>query len=268
MALNGKYVKINRILDGVFRDYGWTHEVNWVDAVEWVGEVMDLIGAPKQYVDKITDGNEDIGNPCPIIIKNYRGELPCDMVYIDSAREGKGLIPMRYSSDTFHRGLEKSENNSTVTSIPISSPLVVGNSLLNDSCQSDLTYTLNDCYIFTNFKEGTVQLDYKAFPTDTEGLPLIPDNVKYIQAVKAYIASKIGQKLWMQNKIDGGKFNHLQSECAWYIGAATTAGLMPNVDEMESWKNQYVRLIPNLEQHNSSFKYMGDSQKYVNQNSI
>jgi len=139
---------------------------------------------------------------------------------------------------------------------------------LNDSCQSDLTYTLNDCYIFTNFKEGTVQLDYKAFPTDTEGLPLIPDNVKYIQAVKAYIASKIGQKLWMQNKIDGGKFNHLQSECAWYIGAATTAGLMPNVDEMESWKNQYVRLIPNLEQHNSSFKYMGDSQKYVNQNSI
>ena len=113
------------------------------------------------------------------------------MVYIDSAREGKGLIPMRYSSDTFHRGLEKSENNSTVTSIRISSPLVVGNSLLNDSCQSDLTYTLNDCYIFTNFKEGTVQLDYKAFPTDEDCYPLVPDDISFSEALFWYVYKKI-----------------------------------------------------------------------------
>ena len=41
MALNGKYTKIERILEGVFRDYGWTHEVDWVDALEWTGECMD-----------------------------------------------------------------------------------------------------------------------------------------------------------------------------------------------------------------------------------
>jgi hypothetical protein len=270
MALNGRFVKIGRILEGLFRDYGWTHEVDWVDAIEWVGECMDLIAAPAQYVDKNTDGNEAIGNPCPIEIKNYRGKLPCDILYIVQAREHDSKIPMRHTTDTFHRGLEKAEADipETPSGLPFSTPVLVKQQLLKDKNDTDLTYMVNDCYIFTNFKEGKVELSYKAFPIDLDGMPLIPDNIKYVQAVKAYLAEKIAQKLWIQGKLTGDKFNWFQRERDWYIGAATVAGVSPSLDEMEAWKNAFVRLIPSMEMHDTMFKYHGDSQKQKNHNSV
>lgn len=267
--LNGKYVKIGRILEGIYRDYGWQQELNWVDAIEWVGEAMDLIAVPRQYKKVITDGNEDLKHPCPIQIKNYRGTLPCDILTINNVIEGSSRLPMRHTTDIHHIGLPKSEANISSTSPAIVSPLnVTSNSLTKDPNITDLTYDINDCYIFTNFEEGEVIMAYNAFPTDEDGLPLVPDNVKYIQAVKAYLAEKIGQKLWLQNKITGDKFQYLQRERDWYIGAATTAGLMPNVDEMESWKNAFVRLIPNINQHGTNtFRYLGDASRQVNHNS-
>ena len=96
---------------------------------------------------------------------------------------------------------------------------------------------------------------------------MIPDNVKYVQAVKAYIAEKVGQRLFLQGKLDGQRFNYLQRERDWYLGAATTAGLMPTVDQMETWKNQFVRLIPQMNAHGTGFKYYGDMQKERNLNS-
>jgi hypothetical protein len=66
MALNGKYVDIKRILEGVYRDYGFTHEVDWVDVIEWVGEVLDLIAAPKQYINKVTTIEESFRVTCYI----------------------------------------------------------------------------------------------------------------------------------------------------------------------------------------------------------
>jgi len=274
MALTGKYVGIGRIIEGLFRDYGWTHEVEWVDAMEWIGEAMDLIAAPKQYTEKVTDGNEAIGHPCPIQIKKYRGELPCGLVQITQVRENKTKIPMRYSQDNFHRGLEKFEANlpeqdlSWFGNISFNSPFIAKSNLLKDNCGTELSYNLSDCYIFTNFEEGEVEMSYKSLTVDEDGYPMVPDNIKYTQAVKAYVAEKIGQKLWLQNKLTADKFNFLQRERDWYIGAATSAGLMPSTDEMESWKNQFLRLIPILDSHRTSFKYIGDPAKQRTINSF
>ena len=275
MALTGKYISIDRVMEGMFRDYGLTHELDWVDALEWVGEVMDLIAVPQQYLDKVTDGNLDLNHPCAVGIKKYRGALPCDMLYPVQVRDAVTKVPLRYSSDSFHPGLEKMEedvppSSQTLTSfgnITFSSPFIVTQGQLRDPCTTDLTYTINGCYIFTNFKEGSLEIVYKAFPTDADGQPMIPDNVKYVQAIKAYIAEKIGQKLFLQGKLDGQRFNYLQRERDWYIGAATTAGLMPTVDQLETWKNQFVRLIPQMNAHGTSFKYYGDMQKERNLNS-
>jgi len=274
MALTGKYVSIDRIMEGIFRDYAWTHEIDWVDAMEWAGEAMDLIAAPKQYVEKVTDGNEAIGHPCPIEIKKYRGKLPCGLVQITQIREKSTKIPLRYSQDNFHRGLEKSEADAPETTlswfgnINFTSPFIVNSTLVKDNFSTELSYNLSDCYIFTNFEEGELEMSYKSLPVDENGYPTIPDNIKYIQAVKGYIAEKIGQKLYLSNKLTTDKFNFLQRERDWYIGAATSAGLMPGIDEMESWKNQFIRLIPILRSHKTSFKYVGDPAKQNTLNSF
>jgi hypothetical protein len=268
--LNGKYIGIDRVLEGVFRDFGWSHEVDWVDALEWTGEIMDMIAAPKQYVDKVTDGDKDREHMSPIVIKNYRGSLPCDMIYPVSARDWVSKVEMRQSSDLFHSSTKKNEENipESPSTYPINSPLIQnGNLVKNNVYGNDLTYTINNQHIFTNFEEGEVELAYKAFPTDCNGYPLIPDNVKYVQAVKYYIAEKIAQRMFIQGQMPQGIFQHIQRERDWYVGAATTAGLMPSLDEMESWKNQMVRLIPAINEHSSAFKYHGDKPRQINHNS-
>lgn len=271
--LNGKHISIDRIMEGVYRDYGWTHEVDWIDVLEWAGEVMDLIAAPKQYVQKITDGNDDLYHPCAITIKNYRGSLPCDLIEIQQVREFDNKIPMRYASGTFHKSLPTSEatlpeGSLTQLGKTFTSPFIAQNNMLKDNNPTQLNYTINNNHIFTNFEEGTVEMAYTAFPTDCNGHPLIPDNIKYVKAVKAFIAEKIGQRLYLQGKMTGDRFHHLQQEYAFYVGAADVAGRMPNVDEMESWKNQLVRLIPNMNAHNGSFTYSGDKPRQTNHNSI
>jgi hypothetical protein len=268
--LNGKFIGIDRVIEGVYRDFGWSDQLDWIDAVEWTGEIMDMIAAPKQYVDKVTDGDEDRGHQCPIKITNYRGELPCDMIYPVSARDWNSKKEMRQSSDVFHSSVKKNdENNQTINiSTPFDSPLIKKGAVIkNDLHNTDLTYTINDQHIFTNFEEGEVELAYKGFPTDCNGLPLIPDNVKYVQAVKYYIAEKIAQRMFIQGNIAQGVFQYIQQQRDWYVGAATTAGLMPSIDEMESWKNQMVRLIPTINEHSAGFKYHGDKPRQRNHNS-
>lgn len=269
--LNGKLIPIDRVIEGVYRDFGWTHELDWIDAVEWTGEIMDMIAAPKQYVDKVTDGDEDRYHQCPIKITNYRGSLPCDMIYPISARDWNTKQEMRGSSDMFHSSVKKNDENAdtVILSTPFDSPLIKkGAKLKNEFHSADLTYSINDQHIFTNFEEGEVELAYKAFPTDCNGLPLIPDNVKYVQAVKYYIAEKIAQRLFIQGNMASGVFQYIQQQRDWYVGAATTAGLMPTIDEMESWKNQMVRLIPNINAHSTGFKYQGDKPGQKNHNSF
>ena len=72
--LNGKYIKLDRIIENVYRDYGFDN-LDWIHCVEWIGECLDLIGAPRTYIEKSTDGNEKLGHPSPIIIEDNRGKL-------------------------------------------------------------------------------------------------------------------------------------------------------------------------------------------------
>lgn len=272
MALNGKYIGISRIIDGVYRDFGWSDEINWVDCIEWAGECLDLIAAPTQYINRITDGNEAINHPCPLVVKNYRAAMPCDLLYIIQVKDSQTGVPLRHSGDTFHNNIPKMEAGAA-TAVGTSdigtftSPFIAAQARLNDGCATDLTYTTNDCYIFTNFEEGELIVSYTAFPTDAEGMPLIPDDQAYVQAVKHYIAEKIAQKKFIQGKMGQGVFVHLQKERDWYVGKANSRAHMPTIDQMETWKNEFVRLIPNLNTHSDGFKSLGNQQQRINHNS-
>jgi len=270
MPLNGKHLSINTIIEGLFRDYGFTHEVDWVDILEWSGEALDLIAAPKQYINKVTDGNKDLNHHCPIKIENFRGQLPADVANIIQAREFKHKIPMIGSADNFLSGMQVNSKQlpySTDSSAIVSTPTIVGlgnttfssplldiTDFTKDGCAIDLQYKINNNHIFTNFKEGEVELSYTALPCDEQGFPLIPDNVKYVQAVKAYVASKIAFKLYIQDKMNNQKLTRIEQERDWYMGAATVAGVSPTIDEMESWKNQWLRLLPSINEHADGFK--------------
>src|SRR5574343_1014793 len=125
--LNPGYVSIERVIENVIRDTGFTTELEWIDILEWTYRACELIGAKNAYVMKVTDGNTDLNHFPPIEIVDGRGHLPCDFHQLYQAREYCNNRPMRSSQYTYL--------------ISTHSP--------DYYAGSDLTYTINNDYIFT-----------------------------------------------------------------------------------------------------------------------
>lgn len=271
--LNGKQISTKEIVLKVLRDNGYqVQDFTYSDIIEWIGECIDLIGCAYTLRKTVN----------LIHIKDHRGLLPCDfhtLIQMSAFDCKTGVqIPMRTANNTFHPLFFSNPNNTGVinTHTPISydtngNPIfnfynydeslnknIVSNSL---TTFKDITYELNDNYIFTSFKEGAdVLISYYAFPIDAEGFPLIPDNQKFREATAAFVRYKIDYKLWRRGKLDSNVFNYSEREKDWYIGAATTAGAMPSVDTMESWKKQLGRLVPRFNEHSKMFDNLGQQE--------
>ena len=245
--MNYKYIPMNRVIENVHRDYGFDN-LNWIDCVEWIGECLDLIGAPLTYIEKATDGNTKLGHQDHIEIKDSRGSLPCDMHKLIGTFkcEGDDWLPMRVSTDTTH--------------------LAYGCSHTKDAARrTGSTYKLNNNHIFTEFEEGKVMMVYLANPTDEHGYPMVPDNIKYIKACQAYVADKVLFKRDIQGRpVSGRVIAKIEQDLAWYTAAADSSSRIPTMDQMESWKNNFVKLIPNINSHAGAFRSDGQMEQRFN----
>ncbi len=63
--------------------------------------------------------------------------------------------------------------------------------------------------------------------------------------------------MWLRNELTTDKFKEIQIDQEWYFAQAVNHSKQWNgVDEAESFKNQMVRTIPSLNDHNSFFANM------------
>jgi hypothetical protein len=242
--LNGKYVSVETIIAGAYRDLGLSDQINFEDAVEWIGECMELISVNMQYIDKVEY----------IRVTNFRAKLPCDLLYLTSVNGAPGCVededclgdvdysPMRYSTDTFHHRYCSSLKNS-------------GN--------CSLTYKINDDFVFPSFEEGAIAIAYSAMPTDERGFPMIPEDVKFRRAATDYLKWKLGFLEWSKGKMISQVYNALEVEKLYSMGAAQNRGNMPSIDKMESIKNNWLRLIPKINDHSSNFRNTGNPEHRV-----
>jgi hypothetical protein len=239
--LSGKYVNLETIVERVHRDYGFIVDTDWVDIAEWIGSVIDLINAPMQYLERITDGHDR-----PYIeIVNGRGELPCDLIRIVQTQTCKG-VSMRYSTDSFHRRMHSAQCPDLI-------------------CSSDITYKVNDNYIFPNFSTGQIVMAYMAFPTDERGYPMVPDDEKFKQAATAYVGERIAFKLLLRGKLDMQRYELVNKERLWYIGAAQNKALLPDRDKTRSIANQFRRIVSFEDEHATGHKNTSAMQRLRNQ---
>tara|TARA_R110002012_G_scaffold6160_1_gene28063 strand:+ start:3682 stop:4470 length:789 start_codon:yes stop_codon:yes gene_type:complete len=225
---NGKVKSIQHVIEKVFRNTGLVEGVDLHDAIEWAGECIELIGAPQSLTNKVA---------C-IDIAHGRGDLPCDLHLVMQFRykTAKGYTAMGYASDNFHRHCSNCPDL---------------------SCNSSVTYTLSDDCVFANFDTGTVEVAYRALPTDENGWPTIPDDIKFIRAVEYYIREKLDYLLWRSGKLPQAVYEKTVQDQVWYLGAAQTRGAMPSVDEMKNIKNNFLRLIPKINQEEDFFSTLG-----------
>jgi hypothetical protein len=245
MYNTGKQVSIKMVLEKVYRDYGFNTDIAWADVIEWTAEAINLLGVAPSYTDKVSKKLE---------LVNGRVELPCDIMYIKMVRDFDTGEPLIRSFDQFHlSNYFRCSDEQVATE--------------EDYCEVVNTYTVNQNFLFTSYDEGNIEISYKAMPTDDDGLPTVPDNEKYIRYVKDYIAEKLAFKLFMQDKLAQHKLDRIEQKSCWSAGAAKNAMVIPDMDQMESWKNAWLRLIPNVNHHSASFKYLSQPSQQKNHNS-
>ena len=103
-----------------------------------------------------------------------------------------------------------------------------------------------------------------AFPTDEDCYPLVPDDISFKEAMFWYIYKKI----LLSNptfKNNGIKYDMAEQQWKQYCTQARNAANYPDIDRYESFMNQWVRLIPNVNRHDLGFEQM-NTREDLNRN--
>jgi len=148
-----------------------------------------------------------------------------------------------------------------VTSSVLSEPVLVYGSEYKINPEAQFEYKINNGYIYTNFETGFIEFAFKGIVTDESGFPKIPDDQRYIEAVRWSLIEHIDYKKWRIGEIPDKIYHYSEQQRDWYIASARSKANIPSIDKMESIKNMFLRSIPKVDFHDSYFKYANVPEK-------
>lgn len=227
MVNNVNFVNIRTILDRLMRHPLLT-DLSLEAVIQYCTDFIGAMGLPNIYIEKTED----------IEIRDYRGMLPCDLISINQARTSGDGICMRSMTDNFNAN-------------PINNGRLSG---------GENTFKTQGRIIYTSFKDGDIQISYKAIPVDEEGFPMIPDNSIFLKALELYI-----KKEWFTIQFDLGKISsavlqNTQQSYAFVAGQCNSEFLLPSVSEMESITNILNQMIPGNSEFVRGFRNLGNKE--------
>jgi hypothetical protein len=245
--MNGNFVSLQYLIDRIKRHpmlTGLDFDVAVRDAVD----CMKLIGSKKILTEKFVR----------IPIVDYRGTLPLDIYKINQVRrvlitplsvtsenttekDRESYQPLVAATDTFHKVYNKTNLNNAPN--------------IND------TYETNDYYIFTAFETGTIDIAYEGIATDTDGYPLIPDEVNVVKALELYIKVQYFTVLSDLGKIDRYTLDKAEQEYAWYVGKAQSATAMVSEDERQAIANIMNMMFLEPKKHDEFFRTLSTQER-------
>ena len=210
-------------------------DIPFETAIEYAVDFISLIGAPALYDEKTAI----------VPVRDWRGPLPCDFVNMIQVRMAcfqtapcwcgipvpQAMPTYRKSEHSFHMSKRKPHE------------LLTG----------ELTYKIQGMVIFTSTKDIDVEIAYRAFATDEEGYPLLPDNPSFLRGLESYIKLK-----WFTIKFDEGKLSlpvlqNAQQDYAWAVGDAQNEFGRLSLDDAETLSNVFKMLVPRNNAHQTAF---------------
>lgn len=203
-------------------------EVDWQDWLDWIADGLTDIGSYYQFLEK----------QATITIENHRGYLPCDFYQLIR------ILNKDMTRPTFNGSL-------------------IGNNtkeILNNR------FTINDVNITNNMitaaiPQGELLLQYLAIPIDEDNLPMVPDDSSFRNA--------LFWKIVYQLSIRGYEFRNPQlkdiqfTRSMWlkYCNQARASANMPDPDMYERLKNNWLRLVPDVDQYRKLFYSLGAQER-------
>ena len=263
---------------------------NWLDdAVEWVGEALEHIGASTQLETKQK----------VLSVKEYKTLLPSDLYYVNmvatSTQTGTAistqLSELKAELATLNASIASNPNQDLYAQLRDISgriitlqggyfkdaetltPLKYGTTTFPrdihcSKCVNELAtaadwYIIENGYIKTSFLTGELCISYMAFPTDVDCYPLVPDDISFREAIFWYIYKKLllgGYIELSKMQQNGIKYDFADERWRYYCTQARNNANYPDIDRMESFMNQWVRLVPDLNRHENNFTELGDRE--------
>lgn len=225
---------IRRILDRVMR-HPMMRDIPFETAVEYAVDFISLMGTPGLYDEKTAE----------VIIKDWRGELPCDFEHMIQVRISPNQSCGRWKGFNF----------------PVATPVYreSGHSFHMSDYKPDagwtgeLTYKIQGMVIFTSTKDVDIEIAYRAFATDDEGFPLLPDNTSFLRGLENYIKLQWFTILFDMGKISAQVLQNAQQEYAWAAGDAQSEFSRLTLDGAETLFNSFKTLLPRNNQHWKGF---------------
>lgn len=215
------------------------YNIDIYDASEWAAEAIGHIG----LVDAYTFGVAEIE------IEGYKASLPFGCENILGVRDALTGARINKSTDQFFLNPSVSSANSSGDAYDF--PAIEDSAAIT----MELSYYINGGYIYTNFKEGTIEIAYTSYPLDERGLPMIPDEINYKKAVMSYIRYIMDYRLWRKGKLTQQIKNDSEAEWAHYCSAAFVKNNL-NIDDIENLFKGMVKIASDQNAHDYSFKFL------------
>ncbi len=145
------------------------------------------------------------------------------------------------------------------------SPLVEGTT----SRTVDCTYVITPGgWVKTNQKTGFLMVSYQAIPLDLDGYPLVPDDQSFLEALYWYINVKLMYPEWVAGRVRDAVYYDARRSWNYYCKQAYGNAMMPAADQLESFKNSWLRLVPEINEHSNFFSTLGEQQVIYNKDNI
>ena len=132
-------------------------------------------------------------------------------------------------------------------------------------------YWIKPGWIVTNQDHGFIKLNYKSIATDERGYPLIPDLSSYQEAIYWYVTMKLTFPKFLKGKLGGRSvrdnrqvYTYIQQQWNFYRNQAYAEAMMPTQDDMRTIKNDWLKLIPDVEADDYFFGPVGDRELTYN----
>lgn len=264
-----KTISSKAIIQQVMSRFGINENIE-MNAVEWIGYAMGLIGTHAGYVDLIEPVEVDffkIPQPERLYSLNYilyngkkllHGRRPT--LRSVQAYQGDDPLVLNLIESIFAKGqLDEAIENNDCCDEAMTEDFCNREDLLNNRIANlikfvdsspcyhgDQWYTdgLNGCYD-TSIEEGTVYVCYKAYPIDAEGYPLVVDEVKYKLALEWYIVRCLMESGYENPNLSYADVHRLTNK-AIEVAANEHRKLTTEQanDFVSKWTNTYFRLRP------------------------
>lgn len=231
---------INEVIGRVIRNTRVSDTAYIADMHEWIPEAMELLHTQNQYSHEYED----------IDIKFHKGKLPCGLVFIYAVEYCGTRLPYGNSVRDVRAGQRPAQYSeaaafiSRVDQVPVPNGNYVYFSTLTQVLQypeNTVQYYQTDLgRILTSFETGTVRIYFAKVPVDGNGLPLIPDNSNYKEALYWYCRQKMIEAGFSDPVM---KWEACHAMFEKHAERAVTEIDYPSPDEMEHRINTLTTLI-------------------------